>query len=517
MIRRFSERFGLRRTAFFAAFLGFGAALTSVYLTHAGLKHASTDEFCASCHVHPHATETWEESSHYKTRSGTVTHCVQCHLPPDGMEHYWEKAKAGARDVYGYYFKDISQIDWEAKATLEQAVHFTFDSACTSCHVELFPLTLDEKGVEGHLHYRRNPDTLRCINCHLRVGHYRGEKDEPFELLEIDPAAVEREMFPGIEELPPGSFQDYTETIPGTNVRFQMVAIQGGTFTIGSPPDEPMRQEHEGPQRTVQVSSFWMGKFEVTWDEYLAFYLQTATRGKMDGDATADAISGPTPPYGSPDQGWGRGARPAITMTHHAAMVYTEWLSEVTGRRYRLPTEAEWEFAARAGTTGPFFFDPVIEVSWFSRALEPILGARPFTDDRLQDLAWYRENSGSRTHPAGEREPNPWGLHDMLGNVREFCLDWYSPDAYARYPADRITVDPRGPESGTERVVRGGAFRSGQDELRSAYRGYTRHDEWMRTDPQTPKSMWWYSDNNEVGFRVVREFHPNNSTPSSTN
>ena len=129
---------------------------------------------------------------------------------------------------------------------------------------------------------------------------------------------------------------DFTETVPNTTISFNMKAIPGGSFKIGSPENEPLRNADEGPQKEVRVSPFFMAEIEVTWDEYLAFYGATAAEGRStdtEGTRTeddVDAISGPTPPYGQPDQNWGLGRRPAITMTYHAAETYCKWLSQVT-------------------------------------------------------------------------------------------------------------------------------------------------------------------------------------------
>jgi formylglycine-generating enzyme required for sulfatase activity len=295
--------------------------------------------------------------------------------------------------------------------------------------------------------------------------------------------------------------------MPGTSIQFEMVAIQGGSFQMGSSAEEPYRRPDEGPVRKVALSPFWMGRAEVSWAEYEEFYSQTATRGKNEAGAvqaedSPDAVTGPTPPYGSPDQGWGKGARPAITMTHHAAMRYCEWLSRVTGKRYRLPTEAEWEYACRAGSTTPYFFagDPAdfTNLSWLNRWFG-------VETDPISSFAWYRENSGRKSYPPAGVKGNPWGLLNLTGNVKEFCLDWYDPRAYAQYPAEGV-VNPRGPESGEEYVVRGGSFKSDAVDLRSAARDRTRSDAWLVTDPQMPKSVWWYSDCTDVGFRVVRPF-----------
>jgi formylglycine-generating enzyme required for sulfatase activity len=197
-------------------------------------------------------------------------------------------------------------------------------------------------------------------------------------------------------------------------------------------------------------------------------------------------------------------------MTHHAAMTYCRWLSQVTGRKYRLPTEAEWEFACRGGTDTPYFFegdpDDVAGVGFWNG----IFGA---DTDLIEKHVVYRENSGGRTGTPADVAPNPFGLMNMPGNVAEFCLDWYAPEAYATLARASGTVrDPRGPSSGTERVIRGGSFKSEAGKVRSAARDFTRTDAWLMTDPQIPKSIWWYSDCVDVGFRVVCEVEPDDAT-----
>lgn len=495
-----------RNRVFIGIVLGTVMTTVLVYLSYAGYKYTSSNEYCESCHVHPHATETWEQGKHFKTSSGVVVNCIQCHLPPEGFPHLYEKAKAGARDVYGYYFKDIDAINWDAKSTLEEAVHYTFDSACSSCHVELFPEGLKEEGVDAHLHYRKNREELFCVNCHLKTGHYHEDQEEE-QLLPLEEEIEEKEWLPLITEIEPGKFESYTDVIPGTDVKFEMLALEGGAFQIGSPDSEPGREDDEGPQREVELSPFWMGRAEVSWREFDAYYAVTVTRGKNEQGVKGDAMTGPTPPYGSPDQGWGKGMRPAITMTHYAATKYCEWLSLVTGRTYRLPTEAEWEYAARAGTEGPYFFIEEKEpASWYEGWMARLMGEPSVDEELLSQYVWYLGNSSVRSYPPGLKEPNPWGLVNMLGNVKEFCLDWYSDDIYNSYPEGQAVKDPRGPADGIERVVRGGSYRSPPEELRAANRDSTRHDAWMKTDPQTPKSIWWYSDAKEVGFRIVREF-----------
>jgi len=287
-----------------------------------------------------------------------------------------------------------------------------------------------------------------------------------------------------------------------------MIAIPEGSFTIGSPESEPFRSDDESPQQEIRLSGYWMGEIEVTWREFEAYYSETATMAKDDEgipeyeELGVDAVTGPTPPYGAPDQGWGRRSRPAITMTHHTSMKYCEWLSEKTGKKYRLPTEAEWEYDCRAGTTDPYFFEgspkKLTEKSWLNR----LLGV---DNSIIAKHVYYMGNSGTKTQLPYTNEPNQWGLYNMLGNVREMCLDWYAGDAYSGYASGVTIENPRGPQSGEEHVVRGGAFDSDPADLRSSTRDRTEHDTWMITDPQSPKSLWWYSDVKNVGFRIVRE------------
>src|SRR5262249_285402 len=164
------------------------------------------------------------------------------------------------------------------------------------------------------------------------------------------------------------SMKAYVETVPGTDVKFELIPIAGGTFEMGSPPDEANRAKDEeplvqiapGPQHTVQIAPFWMGKYEVPWEEYDQFAfcldLKKKQRGNVDlakqaeTDKKADAVTRPTPPYADETFGFGRNGQPVICITHHAAMEYCRWLSAKTGKLYRLPTEAEWEYACRAGT-----------------------------------------------------------------------------------------------------------------------------------------------------------------------
>lgn len=285
----------------------------------------------------------------------------------------------------------------------------------------------------------------------------------------------------------PATFQTYIEAIPGTEVKFEMIAIPGGKFRMrGSRGDKD-----EAPEREVIVKPFWMGATEVTWDEYEIFAFSrdlpekapTATREKAEELFGADAATRPSLPYGDPTYGYGRAGNPVINITHHAAMEYCRWLSNKTGKTYRLATEAEWEYAARGGTETAYSFGD---------------------DSKLLNAhAWYFDNSEGQPHPVRRKKPNPFGLYDMHGNVAEWVIDRYDPNAYAelKSPATAPVLLPdarRYPH-----VVRGGSWDDDPAELRSTARRGSNPDYSLR-DPQTPKSIWWHTTATGVGFRIVR-------------
>ncbi|HQF64253.1 MAG TPA: formylglycine-generating enzyme family protein [Planctomycetota bacterium] len=299
---------------------------------------------------------------------------------------------------------------------------------------------------------------------------------------------------PGSDAASEAEMRPYTETIPGSDVTFEMVPIRGGVFTIGSPETEAGRNKDEGPRREVRVEPFWMGKCEVTWDEYALWGLgsdkhRREVRGieAAGNDKLADAITQPTPPYSDMSFGMGKGRRPAICMTQLAAKMYCKWLCAKTGRYYRLPTEAEWEYACRAGSTTAYSFG----------------------DDAsaLSEYAWFAANAENKYHEVGLKKPNPWGLCDMHGNVAEWVLDGYKSDGYAEFtgtPAKPPLVAPR---EIYFRVVRGGSWRDKAPALRSAYRERS-GPAWTDQDPQIPQSIWYHTDADFVGFRVIRPLRP---------
>jgi formylglycine-generating enzyme required for sulfatase activity len=246
----------------------------------------------------------------------------------------------------------------------------------------------------------------------------------------------------------------YKVTIPNTTVSYEMVSIPAGEFQMA-------------PDRHVKLDAFWMQAHEVTWDEYRLFMFPAK------GDPTVDAVSHPTRPYMEMSFGMGIDGYPAISMTQHAANKYAEWLSLKTGEFYRLPTEAEWEYACRAGA------------AWESAAT-------------LGDYAWYAANSGGKYQKVATKKPNPWGLFDMLGNVMEWTLDGYAP-----YQPGNVT-DPW--VQGTApypHAVRGGSWYDTADKLTCSAR-VASDASWKQQDPQLPKSIWYLTDAQWLGFRLVR-------------
>jgi formylglycine-generating enzyme required for sulfatase activity len=230
----------------------------------------------------------------------------------------------------------------------------------------------------------------------------------------------------------------FEQNIPGTLATFRMVRLPDGEIALN------------GTRHGVR--NLWMGETEVTWDVFDVWaYRFDLTAEQVAGGVDAEAR--PSRPYGAPDRGFGHAGYAALGMTFEAAEEFCRWLSARTGRTYRLPTEAEWEYAARAG----------------GESVE------------LERCAWFWDNADDKTQPVGRKAPNRWGLYDLLGNVAEWTVGF----------------DGRP-------VACGGSFLDRAPDVSPAARK-RQTPAWNDTDPQTPKSRWWLSDAPFVGFRVVLE------------
>jgi sulfatase modifying factor 1 len=294
----------------------------------------------------------------------------------------------------------------------------------------------------------------------------------------------------------------YTEIVTAKTdekITFEMVLIPGGTFQMGSPANEAGRKDDEGPQHHVRLDEFYLCTTEATIELFTAFYQETVTAKKdfitleeekknAEESKHVDAISGPTPVYGDMTMGYSE-KHPAMGMTWHNAMIFCQWLSKKTGKTYRLPTEAEWEYACRAGSPGAFG-----------------VGNAP---DQIKDFAWYEDTADGETSEVGKKKPNAWGLYDMSGNVREWVYDFYSPTAYKETAKQNPAVNPKGPETGKVHVARGGDYSSPTEDVRCAARSY--EEPWWRSgDPQIPKSIWWLPQMEFIGLRVARSVDKGN-------
>lgn len=279
--------------------------------------------------------------------------------------------------------------------------------------------------------------------------------------------------------------QSYMQELPSSQLKINMVAIPSGSFNMGSQDSEEGRDEDEGPQRKMDIEGFWMSSYEITWELYNLFLQREldnvvfAEKGK-EVEKKVDAVAGATIPYVDMSLGMGTGKNlPIGNVTQLGASKFCEWLSAITGVFYRLPTEAEWEYAARAGTAGAYSFDD---------------------DDSLEEYAWFSDNSGATYHEIGKKKPNPWGLYDMYGNVAEWTLDQYDTNAYKESTGPYIRVKKEYPA-----VIRGGSYKDSPEMMRSASRAFSK-PVWKQRDPQFPKSKWWHTDAPFVGFRIIRPY-----------
>ena len=275
-------------------------------------------------------------------------------------------------------------------------------------------------------------------------------------------------------------FVSYDQVIPGSNQKFKMLPIPAGSFLIGSPIAESKREADEGPQKKIQLDGFWMGAYEVTRDQFDVFLKDEQTSMNSD----VDAITRPSPQYVDLTWGMGKeGGYPANSMSQRAAIMYCRWLYQKTGIFYRLPTEAEWEYACRAGTTTAYFFG----------------------DDKskLKEYAWDMESGDDKYEKVGQKKPNPWGLYDILGNLMEWTLDHYDPERYSKLTENEKNPIAEVNSAKYPKSLRGGSFMESGTAFRSAKRFHS-EPAWNRRDPQIPKSKWWLTEAKNVGIRLVR-------------
>ena len=295
-----------------------------------------------------------------------------------------------------------------------------------------------------------------------------------------------------------GFMVPYSFTIPGTNVQIDMVPIPAGTVRVGSPAYEVGREEYEGPQVDVAIEPFWMGKYEITWAQFepymavnFAFkrFADSKIRKITDKNAI-DAITAPSALY-DPSFTYDAGDEldmPAATMTQFSAKQFTKWLSLLSEDFYRLPSEAEWEHAARANSTSAYFFgdDPA----------------------ELPKYGWFEKNSDFERHRVGQLKPNPWGLYDIYGNVAEWTLDQHENQTYQQlHKKMAVTmIDAiNWPQDQYGRISKGGSWELPAEKCRNASR-LIEDPKWKDEDPEFLKSPWWYTTypGTGVGIRIVR-------------
>ena len=246
-----------------------------------------------------------------------------------------------------------------------------------------------------------------------------------------------------LERFLPGAGKD--EGFKDLDIGPEMVVVPAGSFMMGSPPSEPERSDDEGPQHKVAIAKpFAVGRFAVTFAEW------DAAQQDRDWQAvTARAARQPA------EEGWGRGDRPVIDVEWDDAKAYAKWLSKKTGKDYRLPSEAEWEYACRAGTTTPFWWGSSItpDQANYDGSADPYKGGGKKGEDR------------EKTLPVKSFEPNPWGLYQVHGNVWEWCEDlWHGNYNGAPQDGSAWTAG-----DSIYRVLRGGSWGDDPLALRSAY------------------------------------------------
>ncbi|MDO5579967.1 MAG: formylglycine-generating enzyme family protein [Planctomycetia bacterium] len=309
-------------------------------------------------------------------------------------------------------------------------------------------------------------------------------------------AKTEADMKPYVEKL--------QSHLPKESVSFKMLPVKGGKFLLGSPESEADHQEDESPQVEVDIAPFWMEEHEVTWQEFQLFGLLYLANARKEGkiaadterDKRADALAAPTPPYSIGTISYnlsGKTDYPASGLTRYCAQMYCKWLTAITGRYYRLPTEAEWEYACRAGSKTAYGFG----------------------DDakKLEEYGWFLGNSPDGYNKIMQKKPNAWGFYDMHGNVCEWVMDQYNKRSYKNMKDGKVKTPFVVPKKALsvygmfDEIARGGSCAHEPKDCRSASR-IVSDREWKQQDPMFPQSIWWMTDAPYVGFRVVRPLNP---------
>lgn len=253
----------------------------------------------------------------------------------------------------------------------------------------------------------------------------------------------------------------------------EMIPVEGGKVNLGA-----------SDQVEVKVDSFWMGKYEISWEQYKQFseeVMDNLNEEKLQGEAfglAADVISLPSPPYVDMSFGMGTYGYPAISMTHYAASMFTKWLTAKTGDFYRLPTEAEWEYACKSGAD----------------------------EKELKAQAWYNANSERGYKKVGTKEPNEFGIYDLPGNVAEWTTDQYFENYYEKLKelgSEPIKNPWFQPTKLYPRTARGASWMDTEDQI-SCTKRRASSPNWKVLDPQLPKSLWWHTSAFFLGFRIVR-------------
>jgi len=251
-------------------------------------------------------------------------------------------------------------------------------------------------------------------------------------------------------------------------IQRNMVKVEGGTFTMGCTTEQLANcGDNEKPAHAVTLNSFYMAKYEVTVAQFEIFINETAYQTDADREGWSYAYTGSSWEknegvnwrcgVGGSERSLGEYNHPVIHVSWNDAVAYCNWLSSKTGKKYRLPTEAEWEFAARGGNSSP-------SGGRSGGGLDYLYSG----SNNIDEVAWYTNNSGNQTHAVGQKKANKLGICDMSGNVWEWCSDWYSDSYYQPSPAN----NPKGPTSGSYRVVRGGSWSDDAAYCRSASRDY---------------------------------------------